>query len=66
MDGIPQESTNLDPWELSESEPPTKEHTWARLRPPGTHVADRQLILHGCLVWPQREKMCLIWQRLDM
>jgi len=27
------ESTNLDPWELSEMEPLTKEHTWARLRP---------------------------------
>ena len=21
--------TNLDPWELPETEPPTKEHTWA-------------------------------------
>jgi hypothetical protein len=25
--GRPTESTNLDPWELSETEPPTKEHT---------------------------------------
>jgi hypothetical protein len=22
-------STNLDPWELPETKPPTKEHTWA-------------------------------------
>ena len=43
----PTESTNLDPWELSESEPPTKEHTWAEMRPIGTHVADRKLSLHG-------------------
>jgi len=27
------ESTNLVPWELSESEPPTKEHTGAGKRP---------------------------------
>jgi hypothetical protein len=45
--GRPTESTNLDPWELSESEPPTKEHTWAEMRPIGTHVADRKLSLHG-------------------
>ena len=25
-------STNLDPWELPETEPPTKEHTQAGLR----------------------------------
>jgi hypothetical protein len=25
----PAESTNLDTWDLSESEPPIKEHTWA-------------------------------------
>jgi len=31
--GRPKESTNLDPWEVSESEPPTKEHTGARMRP---------------------------------
>jgi hypothetical protein len=26
-------STNLHPWELPEPEPPSKEHTWASLRP---------------------------------
>ena len=26
--GRPTVSTNLDPWELPETEPPTKEHTW--------------------------------------
>ena len=30
--GKPTESTNLDPWELPETEPPTKEHTQAGLR----------------------------------
>ena len=28
-----QSQTNLDPWGLSETEPPTKEHTQAELRP---------------------------------
>jgi len=32
--GRPTESTNPDPWELSETKPPTKEHTQAGLRPP--------------------------------
>ena len=27
--GRPAVSTNLDPWELPETKPPTKEHTWA-------------------------------------
>ena len=31
---------------LSEIEPPTKEHTWAKHRPPHTYVADVQLGLH--------------------
>ena len=30
--GRPTVSTNLDPWELPETEPPTKEHTQAGLR----------------------------------
>ena len=32
--GRPTESTNLDPWGLLETEPPTKEHTQAGLRAP--------------------------------
>ena len=32
--GRPTMSTNLDPWELLETEPPTKEHTQAGLRAP--------------------------------
>ena len=35
--GRPIESTNLDPMRLSETEPPTKEHTWAGPRLP-THM----------------------------
>jgi hypothetical protein len=34
------------PLGFSESEPPTKEHTQARPRPPGSYVADRQVGLH--------------------
>jgi hypothetical protein len=44
--GKPTELTNLDPW-ASPSEPPTKEHSSARRRPPCTYVADVQLGLHG-------------------
>jgi len=32
--GRPTDSTNLDPWELSETEPPIKEHTQSGPRPP--------------------------------
>ena len=31
--GRPTETPYLDPWELLETEPPTKEHTQAGLRP---------------------------------
>ena len=40
-------STNLDPQELSETDPPTKEHTWAFPSPPDTYSTE------GCLVWSQ-------------
>jgi hypothetical protein len=43
------ESTNVDTWGLSESEPPTKEHTRAEPRPPYIYVADMQLDLHVAL-----------------
>ena len=33
----PAEPTNLGPWGLTETKPPTKEHTWAGPRPP-THM----------------------------
>ena len=33
------ESINLDPWRLLETEPPTKEHTWAGPRDP-THIKE--------------------------
>ena len=40
----PTESINLVPWELSESEPPTKVHTQVEMTPkpqlPHTYVAD--------------------------
>ena len=37
--GTRTESTNLDPWGLSETESPTKEQAWA----PQTYVADEQM-----------------------
>jgi hypothetical protein len=37
--GRPKVSTNLNLWELSETEPPTKHHTGVRSRPPHTYVA---------------------------
>ena len=43
--GIPTESTNLN-LRLSESEPPTKEHTWAGSKPFCSDVADMQPGLH--------------------
>ena len=48
----PTVSTNLDPWELSETEPANKEHTQAWNEAPSTYVADMQLrlSLHSCLV----------------
>ena len=52
-------STNLDPWELPETKPPTKEHTWAVLWSPRTYVA------RDCLVWSQWERMCVILRRFD-
>jgi hypothetical protein len=42
--GRPTVSTNLDPWELLETEPPTKEHTQA----PDTYVALFCLSGRGC------------------
>ena len=45
----PTESTNLDPWELSKTELPTKEHTRAEAKSHYTYVADVQLGVHVCL-----------------
>jgi hypothetical protein len=43
--GRPTESTNLDPWGLSETELPTKELAWAGPRLSLSYVADMQLEL---------------------
>lgn len=46
--GIPQEdqqSTDMDPWGLPDTEPPTKEHTWAGPMSPAS--ARMQLSFHG-------------------
>jgi len=40
------ESTKLDPWEFSELDPQTKEHTQNRRRSPAHNVADMQLSLY--------------------
>jgi hypothetical protein len=39
------ETTNLDPWWLSETEPPIKEQAWAGPRASHTHICSR------CVVW---------------
>jgi len=38
-------STNLDFWELPENNETNKEHSWSRLRPPDTYVAEELLCL---------------------
>jgi hypothetical protein len=42
--GRPTMPSNLDPWELLETEPPTTEYTWVGLRPHhGTYIAEGTL-----------------------
>jgi hypothetical protein len=52
-------STDLDPWELPETEPPTKEQAQADLSPLQQYVGE------GCHVWLQCESIHLILQGLD-
>jgi hypothetical protein len=56
--GRPADSTNMDPWELSKTEPPTKEHTvWTEVpSPTPPYVADEQLSLH---IDPQQQEQRL-------
>ena len=49
-------STNLDPQDLLDTEPPTRQHTLADMRPP-THIQQRTV------VWTQSEKMHLTLKR---
>ena len=58
--GRPAVSTNLDTCDLSDTEPPTKQHTPADMRPP-PHKQQRT----ACLVWVQSEKMHLTVKRLE-
>lgn len=55
--GRPTISTNLEPREHPETEPPTRQATWADLKP-------LTYILKDFLVCPQW-KMCLILKRLE-
>ena len=48
--GRPTVSTNLDPWELPETKPPTKDHKWVVHDP--KHICSRGLVSVG--------RMCLI------
>jgi hypothetical protein len=48
--GRPTVSTNLDPWELPETEPQPKSR-YRLVLGPGTYIAE------GCHCWPQWEKM---------
>jgi hypothetical protein len=45
--GKPAVLTNLDPWDLSDTESPTRQHTLAGQRTQTTYTAE------DCLVWPQ-------------
>ena len=62
--GRPAVSNNSDPWDLSDTEPPTRQHTPADMNglplppSPNTYTAE------DCLVWPQWEKMHLTLERL--
>jgi hypothetical protein len=65
--GTPQEDQQTQPtWTLgglSETEPPTKEHTQARPRPPCTYATDVQLGLHvgsKQLEWELPQKLLLV------
>ena len=55
--GRPSVSTNVDPRELPETEPPTRQHTKV--------AQGTQYIYEDCLVWLQWEKMHLILERLE-
>jgi hypothetical protein len=54
--GRPAVSTNPDPWDITYTEPSTKQHTWGGMRPP-MHIQDY-------LVWTQWE-MYVILERLQ-
>ena len=45
--GRPAVSTNLDPYDLSDTVPPTRQHTPTDMRPPNTDTAE------DCWVWTQ-------------
>jgi hypothetical protein len=51
-------STNLDPWEFSETKPPTRQDSSAGPRPLA-HIAE------NCRVWPLWEKTHLILHRSE-
>ena len=36
--GKPAVSTNLDPWEILETEPPTRQHPWVGSSSPSPHI----------------------------
>jgi hypothetical protein len=56
----PAVSTNLDPWDLSDTgPPPTRQQTPADMRPPDTYTAE------DC-IWPQWEKMHRTFKRLEI
>jgi hypothetical protein len=55
--GGPAVTINLDPWDLSDTGPPARQHTPAEMRSP-THTAEY------CQVWVQSEKMHLTLKRL--
>jgi hypothetical protein len=55
----PRVSINLDPWDLSNTGPPTRQNTPAEMRPPNTYTAE------DCWVWFQSQKKHLSLKRLE-
>ena len=79
--GAPQEDHQVNlpgPLGLSETEAPTKEHTWAAPRPPCTYVEDVQFVHYAGLkhlervwgaipkVFPVCEMRCSSWAALSV
>jgi hypothetical protein len=65
----PTDSTNLDSWD-SHSLTHQPEHTWTRLRPQSTYVADVQLSLHAgpstTGLWDEPKAVACLWNPVPL
>ena len=64
--GRPIESVILDPWGLSETEPPIKEDTWNWPRPPCSYVLDVKLGPSGTGAISKAVPVCWIYFTIGM